>query len=214
MFNRVNRLVLGALLATSSTQAMAQSARWVISEVRGPVTIVSAQGRAAATRGATIRPGDMVVTGARARAVLVHNKDFVTIAPDSRIRIPAEARSTSVTRFFQDIGNAVFKVEKRSAPHFSVDTPYLAAVVKGTVFSVTVGPDRTALQVTEGVVEVSTTDGGARELIKPGSIAMIAANTSTHAADATPVTKSGCVRLFASGRQRHRTEPSTAAATK
>lgn len=170
------RLVLGALLTTSSAQAMAQSAGWIVSEVRGPVTIVSAQGRAGVTRGMAIQPGDTIVTGSGARAVLVHSKDFVTVSSNSRIRIPAEARESSITRFFQEIGNAIFNVEKRNAPHFSVDTPYLAAVVKGTVFSVTVGADRSALQVTEGVVEVSTMDGGARELIRPGSIAMIAAS--------------------------------------
>jgi hypothetical protein len=138
--------------------------------------IVSAQGRAGATRGMAIQPGDTIVTGSGARAVLVHSKDFVTVSSNSRIRIPAEARESSITRFFQELGNAIFNVEKRNAPHFSVDTPYLAAVVKGTVFSVTVGADRSALQVTEGVVEVSTMDGGARELIRPGSIAMIAAS--------------------------------------
>ena len=176
MPRKLTRLVLGALLTTSSAQAMAQSAGWVVSEVRGPVTIVSAQGRAGATRGMAIQPGDTIVTGSGARAVLVHSKDFVTVSSNSRIRIPAEARESSITRFFQELGNAIFNVEKRNAPHFSVDTPYLAAVVKGTVFSVTVGADRSALQVTEGVVEVSTMDGGARELIRPGSIAMIAAS--------------------------------------
>ena len=168
-------LVVSALLATASSQAIAQSADWVVSEARGPVTVVTAQGRAAAARGTPVNPGDTVITGPGARAVLVHNKDFVTVAANSRIRIPAEARGTGVTRFFQAIGNAVFNVEKRGTPHFSVDTPYLAAVVKGTVFSVTVDADRTSLQVTEGAVEVATTDGGARDLVRPGSIAMIVA---------------------------------------
>ena len=176
MVKALSRVIVVALLATTSSQAIAQSAEWVVSEVRGPVSIITAQGRAAAARGTPVKPGDTVITGAGARAVLVHNKDFVTVAASSRIRIPAEVRGSGMTRFFQAIGNAIFNVEKRSTPHFSVDTPYLAAVVKGTVFSVTVDAARTSLQVTEGAVEVATTDGGARTLVKPGSIAMIAAS--------------------------------------
>ena len=169
------RFCAGALLASASHQTIAQSADWTVSEARGPVSIISAQGFEAATRGAGVNPGDTIVTGRGGRAVLVHKKDFVTVAANSRVRIPREGAQTGITRFFQEIGSAIFNVEKRGTPHFSVDTPFLAAVVKGTVFSVSVNADSTALQVTEGVVEVATVDGGARDLVRPGSIAMIAA---------------------------------------
>ena len=171
----LSRLVVGVFLGTASHQVLAQSASWTVSEARGPVTIERAQGRQAATSGAVVQPGDAIVTGAGGRAVLVQQKDFVTVAANSRIRIPRQAGESGLTRFFQEIGNAVFNVEKRGTPRFSVDTPFLAAVVKGTVFSVSVKADSSALQVTEGVVEVATTDGGARELVRPGSIALITA---------------------------------------
>src|SRR3546814_14786860 len=63
----------------------------------------------------------------------------------------------------------VFSIKKKLTPHFGVQTPYLAAVVKGTTFSVTVDGTGASVQVVEGAVEVSTLDGGARDLILPGA---------------------------------------------
>ena len=175
MVKFVTRVAVAAFLAGVSTQAIAGSEGWSVSESSGNVVLQRGGESVPAKRGAEVRPGDAIVTGAGGRAVLVHGQDFVTVASNTRIRIPAEQKDSLFTRFIQEVGNAIFRVEKRGTPHFSVDTPYLAAVVKGTTFSITVGPADTALQVTEGVVEVSTTDGGARELVRPGSVAMIAA---------------------------------------
>jgi hypothetical protein len=76
-------------------------------------------------------------------------------------------------QLIEDWGSALFKIEKKSTPHFGVQTPYLAAVVKGTTFTVTVGPEDAKVKVTEGAVEVSTLDGGATDLVRPGSLAMV-----------------------------------------
>ncbi len=48
--------------------------------------------------------------------------------------------------------------------------------MKGTTFTVTVGPEGSSVQVTEGAVQVSTLDGGAAELVRPGAIAMVGAS--------------------------------------
>ena len=175
MIAHFTRVALAALLMTSSSQALAQASGWTISEASGPVFLHRDGERMAARRGAAIMVGDMVATGANGRAVLVHRQDFVTIAANSQVTIPAATSQSGLTRFFQTLGNAIFRVQKRGTPHFSVDTPYLAAVVKGTTFSITVGPTDASLQVTEGLVEVATVDGGARDLIRPGSVAMISA---------------------------------------
>jgi hypothetical protein len=107
--------------------------------------------------------------------VLVHDRDFVTVSANSRVSVPLVQEATGFTRIVQDIGNAIFRIEKLKVPHFAVKTPYLAAVVKGTTFSVTVDGSGTSLQVVEGVVEVATLDGGAKDLIRPGAVATIGA---------------------------------------
>jgi hypothetical protein len=169
------RLLLAAGVCVASTGAMAQALRWQVSEASGPVTIRHGASERAATRGAALDPGDTVTTGATGRAVLVHERDFVTLAPRSRAAVPAAEQASGFTKLLQNLGNAVYKIEKRGVPHFGVTTPYLAAVVKGTTFSVTVDTSGASLQVVEGAVEVATPDGGARDLIRPGSIATIAA---------------------------------------
>ena len=85
------------------------------------------------------------------------------------------APSGGLMQIFEQLGNVVFSVKKNKAPHFGVSTPYLAAVVKGTTFSVTVDASGASVQVVEGAVEVATNDGGARDLVLPGSIAQVGA---------------------------------------
>jgi hypothetical protein len=62
-------------------------------------------------------------------------------------------------------------VEKRNVKHFEVETPYLAAVVKGTQFSVTVGPTGTRVDVRRGQVEVSDFRSGQIAQVMPGQTA-------------------------------------------
>jgi hypothetical protein len=98
------------------------------------------------------------------------------ISPRSQLRLPATAAPNRIMQVIQDFGTSLFRIQKKSTPHFGVQTPYLAAVVKGTTFTVTVGPEGSSVQVTEGAVQVSTLDGGAAELLRPGGIASVGAS--------------------------------------
>lgn len=89
--------------------------------------------------------------------------------------VPAERRAGGIIQILQDYGSALFSIGKQKNPHFVVETPYLAAVVKGTTFIITVTGEGASLQVTEGAIEASTRDCRARELVRPGAVAMIAA---------------------------------------
>ena len=175
---RIVKIVLAALLlgGTFGT-AHAQTAPWTVSEVSGRVTLKSDKGTEAVSRGEAVHPGAVLETGPGARAVIVRGRNFVTVAPNSRVRVPAaQTREAGLFDVLHEWGNAIFQIEKRPDPHFSVGTPYLAAVVKGTTFSITVSPEGTSLQVTEGAVETSTLDGGARDLIKPGIVAIVSSS--------------------------------------
>ncbi|WP_197273753.1 FecR family protein, partial [Porphyrobacter sp. AAP60] len=162
------------LLLFSGVAAHAQNAGWTISEAKGSVMVIDAQGQRAATTGAAVVPGAMVRTAAKSTAVLVRGREFVTLRQNAQIRIPQTAPERSLVQVIQDYGSALFNIGKKADPHFGVQTPYLAAVVKGTTFIITVGEDGASLQVTEGAVEVATPDGGARDLILPGAVAMVA----------------------------------------
>ncbi len=172
----LSRLLLPLLLLLfSGAPALAQTAGWTISEAKGSVLVIDSRGERAASVGLAITPGATVRTKAQSSAVLVRGREFVTLRQNAQIRIPQVTSEKSIIQIIQDYGSALFKIGKKADPHFGVETPYLAAVVKGTTFIIAVGEDGATLQVTEGAVEASTPDGGARELILPGAVAMVAA---------------------------------------
>ena len=163
------------LLLFTGTAAFAQEASWTISEAKGQVTVIDARGERKGDAGIAVAPGMTVRTAARSTAVLVRGREFVTLRQNAQIRIPEASRERSIIQIVQDYGSALFNIGKQADPHFGVETPYLAAVVKGTTFIINVGAEGASLQVTEGAVEVATPDGGARDLILPGAVALVAA---------------------------------------
>lgn len=174
MFRKTLTVMTSLLL--SGTSAFAQDANWMVSEVSGTVVVGTGAAAVPARKGGQVPPGAVVSTGGRSRAVLVHGKDFVTVNANGRVRIPAPGdQGYGLFDVLQEWGNALFQIEKQPKPHFTVRTRYLAAVVKGTTFSITVSDQGASLQVVEGAVETSTVDGGARELITPGVVAMVEA---------------------------------------
>jgi hypothetical protein len=171
-------LLVSLFILLTGTPALAQDGPWRVSEANGSVTVSSGGSTRAARVGATLEAGDAIRTGARSSAILVRGREFVTVRQNSSIKIAEPRRSRSVTQIIQDYGSALFNIGRQPDPHFGVETPYLAAVVKGTVFTITVSEEGATLQVTEGAVETSTLDGGASELILPGVVAMISADDS------------------------------------
>ena len=169
------KALVGVAALMCSTSALAQAGGWTISEASGRVVVRDAGGDRPAGRGTAVAAGATLMTGPGARAVVVRGDDFVTVSANSRIRVPDAAQATGLFQMVSEWGTSVFKIRKQAKPHFAVQTPYLAAVVKGTTFSVTVGRAGASVQVTEGAVEVATGDGGARDLVRPGAVASVSA---------------------------------------
>ena len=164
-------LSLAALVTAGS--AHAGTPQWKLSESAGTVNVLRSGVSKIAISGGSLSAGDVITTGTKSRAVLVRGQEYVVVSPNSRLRISAPEQSGGVVQFFEELGNVLFRIDKKATPHFGVKTPYLAAVVKGTTFSVTVTESGTAVQVTEGSVQVSTLDGGATQLLSPGMIGMV-----------------------------------------
>ena len=170
-------LVLFAALAFVASPATAKTGKsdsWLVSQRSGDARVVRyGLQPASLTVNAALSPGDTVVTGATGRATLVRGADYIVVAPRSRLRLPAVERAGGITTVIQDLGTMLFKIKPTGVPHFAVDTPMLAAVVKGTTFTVVVDRDRSAVQVTEGLVEVSADQGGMTSLVAGGRTVFI-----------------------------------------
>ncbi len=118
-----------------------------------------------------------VRTGSDSRALLTHQGTTLTVSPDSGLKLPGADRPNGVYRVFQSLGTLLYRIKERAAgmAAFEVETPYLVAVVKGTVFTVNASADGAAVHLTEGVVDVQPTLGGTGATLTPGGTAHITA---------------------------------------
>ena len=98
------------------------------------------------------------------------------IAPNSVVGLPNEATDGMATTILQQAGSILLDVEKRNVKHFEVETPYLAAVVKGTQFRVTVNAGKTTVDVVRGQVEVADFKSGQIAQVMAGQHATAFAN--------------------------------------
>lgn len=175
----VATFVFMAVPATAAAAAAAAD-MWRVSQKSGDVRVIHHRLQPAAARiDAALSPGDLVMTGATGRATLTRGGDYIVIAPSSRLLLPANSQHKGMTSLIQEIGTMLFKVRSTGKPHFRVDTPMLAAVVKGTTFTVIVGVDRSAVQVIEGAVQVSAVQGGMSQLVEGGKTVFIANDNPT-----------------------------------
>ena len=174
----MQRLILIVLSAFFflATPALAKGSEafWVVSQRSGDARVVrSGLQPASLMANAALAPGDIVMTGSTGRATLARGSDYIVVAPRSELRLPATPQPSGFTRVIQTLGTMLFKVRHTGTPHFAVDTPMLAAVVKGTTFTIVVDKDRSAVQVIEGAVQVTATDGGMQELVEGGRTVFI-----------------------------------------
>lgn len=175
MFGRVGlwRALMAALiLGTASGASAADDGIWSVSKASGEVWVATdgAQ-QVSLNQEETLKPGDTIRTGRNGRVLLVRGEETILISPNSVIGVPAEKKEGLSTTIIQQAGSILLEVEKRNVKHFEVETPYLAAVVKGTHFSVTVGAGSTKVGVLRGQVEVSDFKTGQIAQVMPGQVA-------------------------------------------
>ena len=170
-------LLLVSILALFSSPAHAAAGaagHWTVIQRSGDARVVRAGLQPASmTVNQALAPGDTIITGATGRASLSRGGDYIVVAPRSQLRLVAKPERTGFTSIVQELGTLLYKVRHTGVPHFSVDAPMLAAVVKGTTFTVIVDQNRSAVQVIEGVVEVTAADGGMQNLVHGGRTVFI-----------------------------------------
>lgn len=170
-----------AILAVPLTARAADGdALWTVAEVSG-------QARARAEVAETwhdlqlneaLGPAAEVQTGPDGNAVLVHKGSRMQISPNSRLALPSnESMATGAYRILQRLGNVLYRVKDRvpSMKRFEVETPYLAAVVKGTTFKVDASSDGGMVKVVEGIVGVHNMNGIGDATLTTGQSARIGA---------------------------------------
>lgn len=106
----------------------------------------------------TIADGSTLATGPKGRATVVRGDQVIVLGPNTVLTLPRDRNG--FTTVLQRSGEATFEVDKQKVRHFAVETPYLAAVVKGTKFTVNVDPGTADVSVARGIVGVTDLASG------------------------------------------------------
>ena len=158
-------LALGAVL----TGTMTAEAEWFVSRLSGEATARVPGGAAAIVlaRGSIVSNSATVETGRTGRLKMTRGASAVVLGPRSSLSFSTDAFGGSTT-VFQRAGAVEYEIEKRKIRYFSVETPFLAAMVKGTRFLVRLGAGRTDLSVSRGLVGVTALASGEMADIERG----------------------------------------------
>jgi hypothetical protein len=155
------------------TSAVSQDSAWRVSKVSGDVLIGSPGAQQVSVSSTTsLKPGDTIRTGRNGRVLLVRGAETILISANSQVVVPI-SNEVGRTTILQQAGTILLDVEKRNVQHFDVETPFLAAVVKGTQFQVTVTPRGAKVNVQRGQVEVADFRSGQFALVQPGQAASV-----------------------------------------
>jgi hypothetical protein len=181
----VGAAVLAALpasaddIAAIDPQARVGPAGWRVDGVTGEATV--RRGSAPAARlaiGQVVSIGSEVQTGPGTVVFLSRNGDRLVIQPSSQMRIAEPEPGGLIDHFMQSLGSVFYDVEPRRNRSFGVRAPYVAAVVKGTRFLVTVDPEKNSVRVDEGRVLVTSEDGTSSAMVDAGQVATVSATSS------------------------------------
>jgi FecR protein len=165
------------MLATASVAFAADGGDWTVSRSSGEVWLTgSGVQQASLKQEDMLKPGDTVRTGRTGRVLLKRGDEMILVSPNSVVGVPAEKKEGLSTTIKQQAGSILLDVEKRNVKHFEVETPYLAAVVKGTQFRVTVSAGKTTVDVVRGQVEVVDFKSGQIGQVMAGQHATAFAN--------------------------------------
>ncbi|MET4477476.1 FecR family protein [Bradyrhizobium sp. F1.13.3] len=177
MLNKIGMqcaFVAALILGTASAASAADDGVWSVGKATGEVWVAtSGAQQVSLNQQEALKPGDTIRTGRNGRVLLVRGEETILISPNSVLGLPTEKKDGLSTTIIQQAGSILLEVEKRNVKHFEVETPYLAAVVKGTQFSVTVNAGSTKVGVLRGQVEVSDFKTGQIAQVLPGQAATV-----------------------------------------
>jgi uncharacterized membrane protein YgcG len=139
---------------------------WIVDDAAGNVEMQPASGASwVSLRPGAVVPGPATIrTGPGSSATLIRDADRIVLSASTEVQLPSIDHGDPATRIVQTKGDAFFEVGPRPGWSFSVDTPYLAVVVKGTKFGVGVSGAGTSVSVSEGRVQVDRPDGGSADV--------------------------------------------------
>jgi len=128
---------------------------WTASQLRGQVVQLVDGSWQVVHRGDAVPDTHFIHTLANGYATFTRGVETVQLGPDTQIEIidrPGSGKPYTIVK--EAFGTVSIEAEVEQVEHFSVQTPYLAAVVKGTRFTVMSGTSGSSVSVQRGHVAV------------------------------------------------------------
>jgi hypothetical protein len=168
---RLFTAVLGAVLVLMPIAAMADD--WTADKLRGQVLQRVDNQWQPLRRGMVVPDSRIIRTMKTGRVTFLRGTETVDLGPDTQIRIYDKAGKKPFTTVKQYFGVVAVQADVRNVQHFGVDTPFLAAVVKGTRFTVTSGETGSSVTVRRGHVAVEDLQTHSKVTLSVGQTATI-----------------------------------------
>lgn len=143
---------------------------WVATRLRGQVLQLVDQEWLPLKRGDVVPDDRVIRTLANGRVEFQRDAEVISLAPQTQVQIVDKSgrRFTTVKQHF---GVVEIEAEVQNVQHFAVETPFLAAVVKGTRFTVRSGKNWSKVDVRRGHVAVESEVTHSTTLIAKGQSA-------------------------------------------
>ncbi len=170
---RVFQVLAALVLLVLSLPASAFADDWLVTKLRGEALQLVGNDWAPLNRGDVVPDDRVIRTLASGRAMLQRDGETIEIAANTQIRIFDKAGGKHFTVVQQHFGTVAIEAEVRNVQHFAVQTPYLAAVVKGTRFEVKTTARHSQVKVQRGLVAVEDDRSGASTRLAAGQTATV-----------------------------------------
>lgn len=159
-------------LIVFATPAIADD--WVAAKLRGSVFAYLDDTWVQLHRGDVVSDQRVIRTQPSGHVLFQRGSETIDVGPNTQIQIIDRTgrRYTTVKQYY---GTVEIEAEVRNVQHFAVQTPYLAAIVKGTNFVVTTGRNGSKVRVRRGLVQVVDLASDQSVYVPAGGAAQVAA---------------------------------------
>ena len=144
---------LSALLVMTFGASAALADNWQAVKLRGDVFVSRGGAWVRLNRGDIVSDSSVIRTRQNGAVEFVRDRETIDLGSDTQIRI-FDRTGQRFTTVQESYGAVTVEANVENVRHFSVRTPFVVALVKGTIFSVTSNAQASIVKVQRGVVGV------------------------------------------------------------
>lgn len=150
-----------ALVFLTYLTGVAQAGGWTVVKASADTLYTIGKGNwRPVTPGMELQDNSWINTGKRGRITIRKDANIINVNPGTLAGIQELGGKLDKTVILQQTGSVSLDLVRKSAPWMTVQTPFLAAIVKGTSFNVTIGKTDATVKVSRGRVGVTDTRRG------------------------------------------------------